>query len=432
MDYLQNSKMQFACFLILLYMTHHLFNEKKLRKENCLFYIMHHIAILSVAFDGITAYTVNHIFTVGECFNRAMHLCFFLSLNATVFFLFLYLLKVTIGLSECKKWKIVIPSIIEFICMSSVLLNYRSLDYNYGKYTDYSMGMAVYISFVANVIFFLGCFILLLIYSRHLEQRSRLGVISALGFAVIMTGIQCFVPQILCTSLSVTVVMVACVLHLENPALKNLEEYHQGMIMGFSTLVENRDDSTGGHIRRTSAYVDLILDEMKKKKIHKKELTKDFIKSMILAAPMHDIGKIAIPDAVLQKPGKLTDEEFSTMKKHTILGGQIIQDTFWHLNQNKKYAEMVYNVAVFHHEKWNGRGYPEGISGMHIPLCARIMAVADVFDAVSAKRCYRDAMPLDKCFEIIEQGSGSDFDPEVVEVFLAARPKVEEIYNKLK
>ncbi len=143
---------------------------------------------------------------------------------------------------------------------------------------------------------------------------------------------------------------------------------------------------------------------------------------------MHDIGKISIPDAVLQKPGKLTPEEFACMKEHTEKGGKIINETFGHLG-DASYTKMAYRVAKYHHEKWNGTGYPKGLEGEEIPLCARIMAVADVFDAVSEKRCYRDAMPIDKCFEIIAEGSGRDFDPLIADTFLSIRKKVEQIHN---
>ena len=143
---------------------------------------------------------------------------------------------------------------------------------------------------------------------------------------------------------------------------------------------------------------------------------------------MHDIGKIGIPDAILQKPGKLTDEEYTTMKQHPVIGGKIIKDTFGHL-YNDDYESMAFQVARNHHEKWNGNGYPDGLSVTDIPLCARIMAVADVFDAVSAKRCYRDAMPLEQCYDIIQKGRGNDFDPDIVDVFLANKDKVEEIYR---
>ena len=149
---------------------------------------------------------------------------------------------------------------------------------------------------------------------------------------------------------------------------------------------------------------------------------------MRLAAPMHDIGKIAVPDVVLQKPGKLTDEEFAIIKQHTVNGGKIVMETFGHLG-DEEYAKMAYEVARFHHEKWNGRGYPEGMKEDEIPLCARIMAVADVFDAISEKRCYRDAMPMDKCFAIIKEGSGTDFDPIIADLFVEIRDKVEEIHH---
>lgn len=155
-----------------------------------------------------------------------------------------------------------------------------------------------------------------------------------------------------------------------------------------------------------------------------------FIQNLCQAAPMHDVGKIAVPDVILQKPGRLTEEEFEIIKKHTLDGGRIIEETFGHLD-NEEYTKMAYQVAKYHHEKWNGKGYPEGLKKEEIPLCARIMAVADVFDAVSEKRCYRDAMPLEECFDIICQGSNQDFDPLIVEVFLDMKDKVKAIHNEI-
>ena len=157
-------------------------------------------------------------------------------------------------------------------------------------------------------------------------------------------------------------------------------------------------------------------------------LTKDYLENLMMAAPMHDIGKISVPDSVLQKPGRLTPEEFEIIKRHAVSGGEIIQNTFGHVG-NAQYLDMAYNVALHHHEKWNGKGYPDGLSGTDIPLSARIMAVADVFDAVSAKRCYRDAMPLEQCYDIIQKGRGKDFDPDIVDIFMANKDKVEEIYR---
>jgi len=200
--------------------------------------------------------------------------------------------------------------------------------------------------------------------------------------------------------------------------------------MGFATLVESKDGSTGGHIKRTTAYVKPLAEELKERGYYKEILTKDYVRNLCKAAPMHDIGKIAVPDVVLQKPGRLTEEEFEIIKKHAPKGGEIIEETFGHLG-NEGYTKMAYQVARYHHEKWNGKGYPEGLKEHEIPLCARIMAVADVFDAVSEKRCYRDAMPLEKCFEIISDGSGRDFDPIVAKVFLDSRDKVEKIHSEI-
>ena len=149
----------------------------------------------------------------------------------------------------------------------------------------------------------------------------------------------------------------------------------------------------------------------------------------IMAAPMHDIGKISIPDSILKKPGKLDDEEFAIMKTHAAKGGEIIEKTFGHIGEDS-YEKMAYKVARYHHEKCNGKGYPEGKAGEDIPLCARIMSVADVFDAVSAKRCYRDAMPISKCYEIIEEGRGRDFDPRIVHTFLDIKDRIEEVYRE--
>ena len=145
---------------------------------------------------------------------------------------------------------------------------------------------------------------------------------------------------------------------------------------------------------------------------------------------MHDIGKVAVPDAILCKPGKLTEEEYASMKTHASNGGEIVKEIFCKLG-DEQYQKIAYETARHHHERWNGMGYPDGLRGERIPLCARIMAVADVFDAVSERRCYRDAMPMEECFAIIKDGSGVDFDPHIVEVFLDCRDHVEAVHRDL-
>ncbi|MBQ9119286.1 MAG: HD domain-containing protein [Lachnospiraceae bacterium] len=211
---------------------------------------------------------------------------------------------------------------------------------------------------------------------------------------------------------------------------EELSLYHGEMVMGFATLVENKDGSTGGHIKRSTTYVKLLAEELKRRGYYPEVLTEEYMKNLCMAAPMHDIGKISVPDVILQKPGRLTAEEFDTMKQHTVSGGKIIMETFGHLG-NEQYAQLAYEVARYHHEKWNGKGYPEGLKRKEIPLCARIMAIADVFDAVSEKRCYRDAMPLEKCFEIILEGSGQDFDPVLAEIFLDMKEQVTKVHQEM-
>lgn len=210
---------------------------------------------------------------------------------------------------------------------------------------------------------------------------------------------------------------------------ENIEDYlslSNDMISGFATLVENRDKNTGMHIKRTSLYVELLARTLQYKEKYKDIIDDEFVENLVKAAPMHDVGKISVPDAILQKTGPLTPDEFAIMKTHAYKGGLIIHETFAHVG-NENYRQMAHDVVLYHHEKWNGKGYPEGKKGEEIPLSARIMSVADVFDAISQNRCYRDAMPLEKCFKIMEEGRGVDFDPELVDAFMEAREKVEYI-----
>lgn len=195
-----------------------------------------------------------------------------------------------------------------------------------------------------------------------------------------------------------------------------------GMITFMAEVVENRDDNTGGHIRRTAEYVAGIAKELKTQGKYSDILTDRYISDMVIAAPLHDIGKIHIPDAVLNKPGRLTEEEFEVMKTHTTAGEELLIHAKAELGESE-YLNMAVEMAAYHHEFWNGKGYPYGISGEEIPLCARIMAVADVFDALTSKRCYKSAMPLEKAYAIIREESGTHFDPAVVEAFFAAEER---------
>lgn len=205
-----------------------------------------------------------------------------------------------------------------------------------------------------------------------------------------------------------------------------LEEIQEQIIISFANIVESRDTVTGEHVKRTSIYVRKIAEELLKEKKYKELVNDRFIKYMNIVAPLHDIGKITVSDSILNKPYKLSEDEFNQMKKHAEKGGKILRDALAMID-DIEYFNMAYDVAVYHHEKWNGEGYPEGLSGNQIPLSARIMAIADVFDALTSSRIYKAAYSYEKSFKIIQEESGRHFDPVLVDLFLKIRPEIEQI-----
>lgn len=200
-------------------------------------------------------------------------------------------------------------------------------------------------------------------------------------------------------------------------------------IEGMAELVESRDGDTGTHIKNTAKYVEMIARYMATKDKYKDIMSEDYIALLKRFAPLHDVGKIMVSDTILLKPGKLNDEEFEKMKVHASEGGQIIDKILSGI-ENEEKVKVAKDIATYHHEKWNGTGYPYGKSGEDIPLCARIMAVADVFDALVAKRCYKEPMSIDEAYDIIVKDSGKHFDPDIVDAFICIRPQVEEYLRK--
>ena len=196
-------------------------------------------------------------------------------------------------------------------------------------------------------------------------------------------------------------------------------------ILGMAQMVESRDLSTGGHIKRTSAVVRIFAKRLLEADMG---FTEQFLHLVVRSAPMHDLGKIGVDDAVLRKQGKFTDEEYEKMKKHSEIGGKMVMDVLGGVEE-PDFVKVAFNVANFHHEKVNGKGYPMGLVGEMIPIEARIMALADVFDALVSKRCYKDAFTYDKAFSIITEDSGTHFDPKLVPIFVSCREELEEYYN---
>ena len=201
-----------------------------------------------------------------------------------------------------------------------------------------------------------------------------------------------------------------------------------GMIMVLADLVESRDKYTGDHVRKTAAYARITLNQMLKEGIYADSLTEDYIRDVVASAPLHDVGKIRVPDALLNKPGRLNDEEFAQMRKHAVDGGEIIRRAIHTVARNGTgYLREAENMACYHHEKWDGSGYPEGLRGEEIPLSARVMAVADVFDALVSVRSYKKGFPVDKALDIIREGSGTHFDPNIVRAFMDAEDEVRRV-----
>ena len=219
---------------------------------------------------------------------------------------------------------------------------------------------------------------------------------------------------------------------------QRIKTMQRQIIYSFATLTEKRDNETGEHVKRTSAYVEILANELRFECRYPQFLNDTNIEYLKLAAPLHDIGKMAVPDSILKKPGKLTDEEFNQMKSHTIEGGRILDETMSDIEGDGKdedgtrFFTIARDIALFHHEKWNGRGYPTGISGENIPVAARIMAVADFFDALTSERPYKKAYSLDQAYAILDEEKGQSLDPTMVDAFMHARSEVEKIVFKTR
>ena len=221
--------------------------------------------------------------------------------------------------------------------------------------------------------------------------------------------------------------MVETIEDLENQS-EVISKLQNGLILVLADMVESRDQNTGEHVRKTAAYTDVIMRQLKREGIYTDQLTDEFMQDVVNSAPLHDIGKIQVSDTILNKPGKLTDEEFEIMKTHTTAGAEVISHAMRIVSEEDSgYLKEAMNLAHYHHEKWNGSGYPCGLKGEEIPLSARIMAVADVFDALVSKRSYKDGFPFEKAMAIIEEGSGNHFDPKVAGALLHASDEVRQI-----
>jgi len=199
------------------------------------------------------------------------------------------------------------------------------------------------------------------------------------------------------------------------------------IIMGLAKLAEYRDSDTGTHIERIQEFNTVLAKQLQKHEKYKNYISDEYIEDLNISSILHDIGKVGIPDSILQKPGKLTSEEFEIMKSHPLIGGDSIS-TVEQKTGVRSFLTLGRDIAYMHHEKWDGSGYPQGLKGEMIPLSARLTALADVYDALTSKRCYKDAFTHEKAMNIIAESKGTHFDPDIVDAFL----EIQEIFDQIR
>ena len=235
------------------------------------------------------------------------------------------------------------------------------------------------------------------LFSIYLENRRKL------------TDIEMNLLTVFCSSVSVGFGNIKL--------LEDLKRSHLAIVMALADLAEHRDNDTGAHVVRISQYVTRVAKRLFKNNRLKGKYDNAFLEKVGIAAMLHDVGKVGIPDRILQKPGPLDDEEREIMKTHPEIGAKILTKAAARTVDKKGYLQVATNIALYHHERWDGKGYPKGLCGEEIPIEARVTAVADVYDALRQKRCYKDSFPIEKCKAIIEEGKGTQFDPDVVDTF---------------
>ena len=403
-----------------------LFNQD-LRGEY--FYKLLLIGAICVIFDAATAYTTNHLPVIDPRVNLILHAMFLVSLDSVIMIFTLYML-VTSGTypkTAIGKLCLFVPFVVTVVFM---IFNLDSIRFVRSASGYYALGVPVTACLALAAVYVAITCVFIAKRWQHYENHKRSGFFTYIAIIVLFGLLQAYRPDALLNSLGVTLLAVGVYINLEDPNIKQLGRHNSEAVMSLANLIENRDTNTGEHVKRTSIYVEYIAMGLRDKGEYNTILTDDYITNLVKAAPMHDIGKVSVPDAILQKPARLTDDEFEIIKLHAEKGSQIVMETFKNLG-SEEYRKMAFEVARYHHEQWNGGGYPEGLRREEIPLSARIMAVADVFDALSDNRCYREAMPIDECFKVIEEGRGEHFDPTIVDVFLNIRTKVESVYNQI-
>ena len=437
MEFFVGCKAQIFSIVVLLYFGHlYIKDGRRLNrlqgKEHCnrVYDVLYVMTFVAIAMDALSNYAAQHVGEVSQFANQLIHFVFYVSYILFCAMYFVYWMSLRTQ-EKRLSWKNHIYFVPAILVIGVVALYMPTVEIREGVYQNYSYGMAAYVGFAVAGLYLMAAIYAFYHNRRYIKKNQRNSLFMGIISAVTVIILQAVLPESLTMSLAALLMTTSIYLGIENPSVKMTELYHDEMLLGFSALLDRKDGGTGDHIRRTAEYATLIAREMGKDPRYEHVITSDYIAELRCAAPMHDIGKISVPDEILQKPGKLSPEEFEIMKAHSMEGAHIIEECFRHLEENED-RNMAYQVALYHHEKWNGTGYPYGVQRREIPLCARIMAVADVFDAVSADRCYRSALPIRECFRIIDAGRGKDFDPDVVDAFFAVKDSIIAVYHQYK
>ena len=325
----------------------------------------------------------------------------------------------------------------------------------------YFRGKWFYSAQIVRVFLFINFFIYLIINAKSVNKEHILFITAFILFPQTMQLLQIAFSGVLLLNTGYTISFLIMFIHSNRHLEENLDSIEYELdaketelnnkiteieqsklefikmqnhtIESLSNLVENRDEDTGEHVRRTREYVELLAVQLMKNNHYPDILTPRYVRFLKRAAPMHDIGKIIVPDAILKKPGRLTPEEFALMKCHASEGGRIVHEIFDGY-EDPEYIKITADIAMYHHEKWDGSGYPSKLKGNAIPLSARIMALADVFDALVSPRVYKSPMSYEEAFTLIEENSGIHFDPVIAQEFLNIKEKaaaINESYRRV-
>ncbi len=358
-----------------------------------------------------------------------------------------------------KPFFIILWIILIFYFAMLVITPYTNLLYTIDENNLYSRGNHFYLILITQVLLYADISAYLLVNRKAITRKHSVLICHFILFPEFSQILQLLYYGISIINAGYTIAFLLMFIHTNHDMEQNLEnaevtldekeselndklseienskvqfiKMQNHTIESLSNLVENRDEDTGEHVRRTRAYVELLAIQLMKNGHYPNILTPRYVRFLKRAAPMHDIGKIVVPDAILKKPGRLTHGEFLQMKRHASEGGRIVHEILDGY-EDPEYIQITADIATHHHEKWNGTGYPGKLVGEAIPLSARIMAIADVFDALVSPRVYKSPMSYDEAFQIIEEGIGVHFDPVIAREFLNIKEKAAAINESYK